>query len=144
MPVVQRSIAGFSADAAVDLSSKSVQERLSGSAITAFFRIVQAWDLRDESARQLLGGISNGAFYQLKRGQKKPLDQDKLSRVSLLVGIFKALNILYSGTLADSWMSLPNSNPMFEGENPLAYVIKGGMPALMRVRQLLDVRRGGQ
>jgi hypothetical protein len=33
---------------------------------------------------------------------------------------------------------------MFEGEAPLRYVIKGGVPALVRVRQLLDARRGGR
>ena len=83
-------------------------------------------------------------FYQLKSGHKKTLDQDKLTRISLLLGIFKALNILYSRKLADAWVNLPNSNPMFEGEAPLRYVIKGGVPALVRVRQLLDARRGGR
>jgi hypothetical protein len=144
MPTLTRTIAGFSADAAVDLSSKVVQERLSRSAIPAFFKIVQAWDLRDESARQLLGGVSNGVFYQLKRGNKKSLDQDKLTRLSLLLGIFKALNLLYSRKLADEWINLPNSNPIFKGEAPLSYMIKGGVPALLRVRQLLDARRGGR
>ena len=95
-------------------------------------------------ARQLLGGVLNGVFYRLKRGQKKTLDQDKLTRVSLLLGIFKALNILYSRKLADAWIKLPNSNPLFEGEPPFAYMIRGGVPALMRVRQLLDARRGGR
>jgi hypothetical protein len=141
---VQNTRAGFAATKTVDLSSKDVQERLSRSAIPAFFRMAQAWQLRDESSRQLLGGLSNGVFYQLKRDQKKILDQDKLTRISLLVGIFKALNILYSRKLADAWIQLPNSNPMFEGEAPLAYIIKGGVPALMRVRQLLDARRGGK
>jgi hypothetical protein len=88
--------------------------------------------------------VSNGVFYQLKRGQKKVLDQDRLTRISLLLGVFKALNILYSRRLADSWVGLPNSNPMFEGDTPLAYMIKGGVPALVRVRQLLDARRGGR
>jgi hypothetical protein len=100
--------------------------------------------LRDESSRQLLGGISNGAFYQLKRGRKKTLDQDKLTRISLLLGIFKALNVLYSQKLADAWVGLPNSNPMFGGEPPLNYMVRGGVPALLRVRQLLDARRGGR
>ena len=143
MTTLQHTLAGFSASAAVDLSSKDVQERLSRSAISAFFKIGDVWELRDESARQLLGGISNGAFYQLKRGQKKTLDQDKLTRISLLIGIFRALNILYSRKLADSWVNLANTNPMFEGEAPLTYMIKGGVPALVRVRQLLDARRGG-
>jgi len=144
MPTLQHTRAGFSAETAVDLSSKEVQTRLSRSAVAAFFKIAQAWQLRDESARRLLGGISNGAFYELKRGHNKTLDQDRLTRVSLIVGIFKALNVLYSSKLADAWMSLPNSNPMFEGETPLIYLIKGGVPALLRVRQLLDSRRGGR
>jgi hypothetical protein len=32
---------------------------------------------------------------------------------------------------------------MFGGETPLAYMVKGGVPAMLRVRQLLDARRGG-
>ena len=144
MAVAQQPLAGFSTEAAPDLSNKAVQERLSRAAVPAFFKIAKEWGLRDEPARQLLGGVSNGVFYQLKSGQKKVLDQDKLTRISLLLGIFKALNVLYSLKLADSWVSLPNSNPMFEGEMPLTYMIKGGVPALVRVRQLLDARRGGR
>lgn len=144
MATLQKSPAGYSVDRAVDLSKKDIQERLSRSAVPAFFKLVQAWKLRDESARKLLGGVSNGVFYQLKRGQEKALDQDKLTRISLVLGIFKALNLLYSRKLADEWVSLPNSNPLFEGEAPIDYMIRGGVPALMRVRQLLDARRGGR
>lgn len=144
MALLQEPLVGFSADTAPDLSKKEVQQQLSRSAVPAFFKLAQAWKVRDEAARQLLGGVSNGVYYQLKRGNKKTLDQDKLTRISLLIGIFKALNILYSRKLADVWISLPNSNLMFEGEPPLAYMIKGGVPALVRVRQLLDARRGGR
>ena len=142
MAVLQQTLAGFSADKAVDLSSRAIQTRLSRAAVPAFFRLAQSWALKDEAARQILGGVSNGAFYQLKRGDKKTLDQDRLTRISLLLGIFRALNILYSRKLADAWMNLPNANPMFQGDTPLAYVIKGGVPAFVRVRQLLDARRG--
>jgi hypothetical protein len=142
MAVVTQPFAGFNADMAADLSDRQVQKRLSPAARKAFFKIGDAWKIRDEDAKQLLGGISNGAFYQLKAGQSKtPLDQDRLVRVSLMVGIFKALNTLYSQKLADAWISLPNSNPMFAGDTPLAYMVKGGQPAMMRVRQLLDARR---
>ena len=92
------------------------------------FSISTHWKLRDEDARALLGGMSNGSFYQLKRAPRT-LDQDKLTRVSLLVGIFKALNILYSAKLADAWVQLPNSNPLFGGESPLARMLKGGVPS---------------
>jgi hypothetical protein len=142
MAIVTQPVAGFSPDTATDLSDKRVQKRLSPAARKAFFKIANTWKIRDEEAKQLLGGISNGAFYQLKGGElKTPLDQDRLVRVSLMVGIFKALNTLYSQKLADAWVSLPNSNPMFAGDIPLAYMVKGGQPAMMRVRQLLDARR---
>ena len=144
---------GVAWDQPADLSSRAVQEKLSPVAIRAFFRLTSHWKLRDEDARGLIGGISNGSFYQLKRGitktsnsktlDVKTLDQDKLTRVSLLVGIFKALNILYGTKLADAWVQLPNSNPIFSGETPLAYMLKGGVPSMLRVRQLLDARRGG-
>ena len=144
---------GVAWDQPADLSSRAVQEKLSPVAIRAFFRLTSHWKLRDEDARGLIGGISNGSFYQLKRGTTKTsnsktsdvktLDQDKLTRVSLLVGIFKALNILYGTKLADAWIQLPNTNPIFGGETPLAYMLKGGVPSMVRVRQLLDARRGG-
>jgi len=142
MAIITQPVAEFGPDMAADLSDKRVQKRLSASARKAFFKIANAWKVRDEEAKQLLGGISNGAFYQLKGGElKTPLDQDRLVRVSLMVGIFKSLNILYSQKLADAWISLPNSNPMFAGDTPLAYMVKGGQPAMVRVRQLLDARR---
>ena len=144
MATLQQSLLGFRVETATDLSQKDVQEKLSASALRAFFRLAQAWNLRDEAARQLLGGVSNGSFYELKGKKQKALNQDELTRISLLVGIFKALNILYSRELADTWISLQNSNPMFKGEAPLSYMIRGGVPALVRVRQLLDARRGGR
>jgi hypothetical protein len=135
---------GFTWEKPTDLSRREVQKRLSPAAVKGFLRVRELWELRDEDARLLLGGISNGAFYELKRKARGTLDQDRLTRVSLLTGIFKALNILYSKKLADRWMQLPNENPMFGGEAPLLYIIQGGVPAMLRVRQLLDSRRGGQ
>jgi len=137
-------LAGKAFDRPADLSSREIQEKLSPSAILSFFRLVDLWNLRDQDARGLLGGVSNGAYYSLKRRPAKTLDQDKLTRISLLLGIFKALNILYSKKLADAWVLLPNSNPMFGGESPLLAMIKGGVPAMIRVRQLVDARRGGR
>ena len=133
---------GIAWDRPVDLSDRAVQEKLSPAAVRAFFSLTSHWRLRDEDARGLLGGISNGSFYQLKRAPKT-LDQDKLTRISLLVGVFKALNILYSARLADAWIQQPNANALFGGKSPLVYMLKGGLPAMIRVRQLLDARRGG-
>ena len=99
--------------------------------------------MRDEDARALLGGISNGQFYEMKKKPERTLDADTLTRISYLVGIFKALNILHSEALADAWMQRPNANRIFGGQTPLAYMMKGGLPAMQIVRRLLDARRGG-
>lgn len=127
----------------VDLGSKSVRERLSPSAIRAFFNIVDRWSVRDEDAKVLLGGLSNGPYYEMKKDPDRVLDTDRLLRISYLIGIFKALNILYSKKLADEWVRLPNTNRIFGGQTPLAYMLKGGLPAMQTVRRLLDARRGG-
>jgi len=136
--------AGIAWDKPADLSRRDVQKRLGPAAVRAFLRIRELWELRDDDARQLLGGMSNGAFYELKRRARGTLDQDRMTRISILTGVFRALNILYGKKLADRWIQLPNDNPMFAGESPLSYMIKGGQPAMMRVRQLLDARRGGR
>lgn len=126
-----------------DFSAKAERERLSPAAIKAFLNIMEKWRVRDEDARALFGGISNGQFYEMKKKPERVLDADALTRVSYLIGIFKALNILYSEPLADAWPQRPNSNRIFGGQTPLAYLIKGGLPAMQTVRRLVDARRGG-
>ena len=127
----------------VDLSAKAERERLSPSAIKAFLNIMDKWGVRDEDARALLGGISNGQFYEMKKKPERILGADTLTRISYLVGIFKALNILYSQQLADAWAQRHNTNRIFGGDTPLAYMMKGGLAAMQTVRRLLDARRGG-
>ncbi len=127
----------------VDLADRAARERLSPSAVRAFFNIMDRWKVKDEEARALLGGVSNGPFYEMKRDPHRTLDVDRLTRVSCLVGIFKALGILYGEPLADAWVQRPNTNPIFAGTTPLAYMIRGGLPALQTVRRLLDARRAG-
>jgi len=144
MATVNRPLAGIRLAQPADFSNKDVVKRLSPAAVKAFLRIATLWELRDEDARLLLGGISNGGYYELKKARSPALDQDRLTRISLLTGVFKALNILYRKKLADRWIRLPNTNPMFGGEPPLTYMVKGGVPAMLRVRQLLDARRGGR
>ena len=128
----------------VDLTSSQARERLSPSALKAFFAMMDRWHVRDEDARTLLGGMTNGPYYEMKkRPAQRVLDADRLLRVSYLIGIFKALNILHGRALADEWVQLPNTNRIFAGSSPLAYMLKGGVTAMQTVRRLLDARRGG-
>lgn len=127
----------------VDLGSRAARERLSPAALKAFFNTMARWKVRDEDARALLGGVSNGPFYEMKRNPERTLDADRLTRISYVIGIFKALGLLHSEPLADQWVQRPNSNPLFAGLTPLEYMIRGGLPAMQNVRRLLDARRAG-
>jgi uncharacterized protein (DUF2384 family) len=133
----------YAAPDLVDITSPEECERLGPSALKAFFNIVKCWHLRDEDAMRLLGGMASSTYYAMKKTPRRALDPDTMLRISYLVGIFKALNILHSKALADRWITLPNRNPIFRGVTPLEYMIRGGIPAIQLVRRLLDARRGG-
>jgi hypothetical protein len=102
------------------------------------------WSVRDEDAKQLLGGVTNGPYYEMKKDpDRRVLDPDVLLRISYLLGIFKALGVLHGQLIADEWLRLPNSNRIFGGGTPLNYMIRGGLPAMSIVRRLLDARQVG-
>jgi len=133
----------YESEALPDLAARRERERLSTPALKAFFNIMARWKVRDEDARALLGGVSNGPFYEMKRKPARTVEADRLTRISDLIGIFKTLHILHGRELADGWVHLTNRNPIFAGQTPLAYMIRGGLPAMQTVRRLLDARRAG-
>ncbi|MGV7206633.1 antitoxin Xre-like helix-turn-helix domain-containing protein [Oxalobacteraceae bacterium A2-2] len=127
----------------VDLNSKAERERLSQSALKGFFKLIEAWGVRDEDARQLLGGVSSSTYYDWKKKPDRVLEVDCITRISYLLGIYKALHILYGDKLADQWPTLPNKNTIFGGRTPLSVMLAGGLLAMQTTRKLLDARRGG-
>ena len=126
-----------------DLADPATRKRLTRPAIAAFFKIAEVWELKNEDARALLGSVSSGKYFDLNKSHRGALTQDELTRVSLLIGIFKSLNILFSPKLANQWIARPNSNPLFNDAPPLL-LIRRGIPGMMSVRRLLDGRRGGR
>ena len=134
---------GYAFDSVPDLSTLSDRQRLSPSAIKGYFAILDKWKLDPDAGAALLGGIPRASFYKLKK-TPTTLTQDALTRISYVVGIYKALHILLPEEYADAWMMRPNNNILFGGRTPLVYVIHGGFPALERVRSLLDAARGGR
>ena len=142
-PAMRYPATRYPAESLTDLGVAAERERLSAHALKAFFNIMAKWKVRDEDARVLLGGVSNGPFYEMKRNPDRVLDADRLMRVSYLVGVFQALHILHGRRLADEWVQLANRHPIFGGQAPLVYMIRGGLPAMQTVRRLLDARRAG-
>ena len=120
-----------------------VRRRMSGPAIRTFFQVAAAWQLTAEEQRALLGWPAESTFFKYKAGPVSMLSYDMLMRISLVLGIYKDLHILYpEPELADRWIKLPNSNLLFGGKPALALMTEGGMDGLYQVRRLLDGRRG--
>jgi hypothetical protein len=133
----------FEPTSLVDLNSKAERERLSASALLGFFKLAQAWKVKDDDARELLGGLSSSAFYEWRKSPDRVLDVDRITRISFLIGIYKSLHIIYGNKVADQWVSMPNQNVIFSGQTPLQFMLSGGLLAMHTVRGLLDARRGG-
>ena len=115
------------------------------SAIKAFVKITEKWSLTEAQSRGLLGGIASSTFHAWKanpRGRK--LDQATLMRVSLVIGIYKALQIYFGKPWADRWVTLANRGPLFSGQAPVEYMLRQGQPGMMQVRRALDSWRGGR
>ena len=117
---------------------------MSAPAIRTVFNVMKNWNIGTEDQRALLGWPASSTFYKYKAGGVGTLSFDTLTRVSLIIGIYKALHILFpEAELADRWVKLPNSNPLFGGRPALALMVEDGIDGLYRVRRLLDSRRGG-
>jgi hypothetical protein len=127
-----------------DLADAAERERLSPSAIQAFVNIARKWQLTEEQARGLLGAVDAPTY---RDWQADPhgatLDQETLTRISLTIGIYKALHICHGEKLADEWVKLNNSGPIFAGQAPLDYMIERGQVGMKTVRRLLDAWSAG-
>src|SRR5579871_1650826 len=113
-------VTGYIFDQAPNLADPEERRRLSESAIKVFVNIVRKWELNEVQARGLLGGVSSSTYHAWKtRPKGKQLDQDTLTRISLVIGIYKALNIYFGKPWADRWVTLANRGPLFSGQTPI-------------------------
>jgi hypothetical protein len=118
------------------------QEERDRVALCAIFRLVDLWGLTMEEVRVLLGQPSRARLYNWKAGKIRGLPHDTLRRISYLLGIHKALQILYSEpALADAWIR--RSNAAFGGQSALERMFAGDVSDLAAVRAHLDAARGG-
>lgn len=116
-----------------------------GAALRAFFKIAAAWDLKGTEARRLLGDPPESTFYKWKKQQDGAPGRDVIERISYLLGIFKALAILFPDPArADAWIRKPNSAGPFGGRSALERMLSGNVADLYVVRSYLDAQRGWQ
>jgi len=114
-----------------------------GAGLRAFNNIAEHWDLSVAEQLRLLGIASRSTYFKWRREHAPRLPQDTLERLSYLLGIYKALQILLPDTrAADEWVRRPNSAPPFGGRSALDRMLSGQVADLYVVRQYLDAERG--
>ena len=117
---------------------------LSGPALRTFFRIAELWSLSVEEQMTLLGVAARSTFFKWKKDPNVVLPKDTLERISYIVGVYKALQILLPDEkAADEWVKRPNAAPLFGGRPALERMLSGQVADLFVVRQFLDSQRGG-
>jgi len=112
-------------------------------ALRTFFNILERWHLGPQEGQTLLGTPGSTYFRWKKQPDQAQVDADKLERISYILGIYKALHLIYSDeSVADNWLKRPNTNPLFAGHPPLDRLLGGHVADLFVIRQHLDARRG--
>jgi len=114
---------------------------LTGPALRTFFRIAEAWGLKESEQMRLLGLDSRSTLQAWKRGAVAAIPKDALERISYVLGIYKGLHILLPKT-ADEWVRKPNKAALFGGGSALRRMASGNVADLYVVRQYIDAQRG--
>lgn len=122
-----------------DLDSREAGQAL----LRSYFNIADAWKLSAKEAMTLLGLRSRSTYHVWKDGKSGALPRDTLERISYVLGIYKALQMLLpSDEAADAWIRKPNAAPLFSGRSALDRLLSGNVADLYEVRRYLDAQRG--
>ncbi|MEO3428562.1 MbcA/ParS/Xre antitoxin family protein [Pelagibius sp. CAU 1746] len=120
------------------------RKSLSGAGLRAFFRIAGLWGLSVDEQMALLGLTARSTFFKWKKDPNTALPKDTLERLSYILGIYKALQVLLPDErAADEWVRRANAAPLFGGRSALERMLSGQVADLFVVRQYLDAQRGG-
>ena len=106
----------------------------------AFVNLAERWDITDEQAAVLMGDISVRTFRRWKVGDLGRAGVDTAARLSNLMGIHKALRLLFKEP-ARGYGWIKRANDAFGGATALEVMLGGNLTDLMRVRRYLDAMR---
>ena len=124
----------------VDVRTRDSRIRLARMVVTLFGH----WGLSggDQTALLGLSSDSRSTLARYRRGEPLADSADLLGRVGHLLGIHKALRILFphDRDLAYRWVTAPNRR--FDGRTPLALMREHGYEGILAVRRYLDFERG--
>ncbi|MXP29109.1 DUF2384 domain-containing protein [Porphyrobacter algicida] len=124
-----------------DYTTVEQRDRLSGPALRTFFNISNAWKLTDVEEATILGISDLAVLKRWKEGEGSTLSFETRTRISYILGIYKALHILIpQKQYADEWVRRPNSAPGFDGTSALDRILSGKVEDLQFVRRYLDAQ----
>lgn len=131
--------------ATAEAPPRPTSREMSAAGLRAFFNIARDWQLSTDEQMILLGAPGRSTFFKWKAAPEGvELRRDTLERLSYILGIYKALQILLpDAAAADAWVKRPNHAPLFGGRSALARMLGGNVADLLAVRQYLDAQRGG-
>lgn len=119
------------------------QDHKSPAVMRALPTMATEWHIGTHDMAHLLG-VPDSTYRRWKRRPEGArLDANQLERASYLLGIYKALRILFPDQEAIlHWLHTPNSSPVFHDQAPIDRLRAGQVADLLAVRQYLDAARG--
>lgn len=112
-------------------------DRIETTGVKAVINLFHKWELNDTDACILLGGISSDTYTGWKRGEIGKIKNDLRTRLSVLLGIHKALRIIFTEQ-ERCYRWIKKENDVYGGLSALDIMRKGDLTDLLRVRQYLD------
>ena len=107
----------------------------------AVLNLFRLWGVTDDQAAVILD-VPRRTLARWKAGEVGRIGRDGKARLSNLMGIHKALRILFrEAPRGYAWIKAPND--AFGGRSALDIMLGGELTDLMRVRRYLDAERGG-
>jgi uncharacterized protein (DUF2384 family) len=122
------------------LTSEPLSEHEAAALFNAALNLFRRWGVNDEQGSVILD-LPRRTFARWKAGQIGRISRDGQARLSILMGIHKALRTIFrESTRAYAWVKTPNA--AFQGDSALEVMLGGEMADLMRVRRYVDAERG--
>jgi hypothetical protein len=122
------------------LADVAITSDEAGAMFRAALNLFGLWGLSDDQAAVLLD-LPLRTYRRWKAGEPGRLGRDGKARLSNLMGIHKALRIIFAEPRRGyAWIKAPNT--AFGGASALQVMLGGDLTDLMRVRRYLDAERG--
>lgn len=122
-------------------SPDPITDEEAGAMFRAALNLFRLWGVTDDQAAIILD-LPRRTFARWKAGELGRIGRDGKARLSNLMGIHKALRIIFKEPARGyGWIKAPNA--AFSGRSALEVMLHGELTDLMRVRHYLDAERGG-